>query len=175
MLRRGFGFWLWGALASALGCSGGDASVETGCVAASAPTAELGIGAETFAAVTDGQDVRLERGSQGGCHVSLAVQTGGFPGRRVTVDYTITRLDNDERVLRSRSVARLVGEGQTCEAAGIRAILMMPWDVEDVAVRIDATMVDELEREVEGGFEAVLRWPASEAGIEDRLLCGDPG
>jgi len=66
--------------ALALGTSGCE---ETGCEAVDPADAwvEVGDGEDAFAAIHEGQSFEVERGSQGGMHVWVSMQTGGIaPG-----------------------------------------------------------------------------------------------
>lgn len=172
MVAREFGICVAFALSLA-GCGGGDPAVGIGCALLDEASIELGQGAEAFGPPEE--TIRLARGPQGGCHLDLAVRATGLPGARLTLDFTIVDAEAGERVLTSRLVARLEGEGTTCEAYGIRALLARPWELEDRRIVVTGTVTDTIERTFADTLETTVLWPEPVDGVERDALCGDRG
>lgn len=164
------------ALLLACGASPGEDAGVTGCVTHETPSFELGTGELSFEPLVDGQDLRLTRGPQGGCHFWLALRTDGFAQRRLEVRYAMSDLDDAGReIIRTRATQSLKPRADApgrCELTGFTAFTLEPWRFENHRVRIQVDLNDDLGRT--GGASVSVRalWPMEVPGVERALLCG---
>jgi hypothetical protein len=135
------------------------------------PAVELGAGEVTFSPLADGQDLRLVRGAQGGCHFALAFRTDGFAGRRTRVDYALSNVTDGVEILESRQFVRLSPAGNRCQLVNFVAFVPDAGEHEDDRVRI-VVSIEEDGAKVERSVEVVARWPNPVEGLDRSLWCG---
>lgn len=163
-------------LFAACGGSDPDPTPPAGCTVHDTPTFELGTGDVSFSPLTDGQDLMMSTGTQGGCHFWLAVRTDGFAERRLNIRYEVFYADTGASTgsasnlnVRLKARADVVGQ---CEYVRYFGYLIKPWEFEDARVRIDVRLTDDLGRSSMQSTTVVARWPADVAGTPRDDLCG---
>lgn len=162
-------------LVLALGAGCGD-DVDDDCLTHANPSFELGTGVGTFEPLTDGQDLHMAAGLQGGCHFWLSLRTDGFSASGFTVTYDILYAESGESTGNTASVqARLSERGDApglCEHVGLSAFLEQPWRFEDQQVRIDVTLADADGRAATVSRKVIARWPEDGPGGDRTQWCG---
>jgi hypothetical protein len=159
------------AVASCSDSNGEDAG--SSCPTHANPTFMLGTGNDQFSPITEGQDLQMERGPQGGCHLPLAFRTDGFAQRRFTVEYRISFADTGMEIINSRETRNLTsaGGGQ-CELLAFRAFLLEPWNAEDQRLRIEVDVQDDLGQSAESTVIIRAKWPDGDGTTPRENLCG---
>jgi hypothetical protein len=157
--------------ASVISCGADEG--EADCTIHEDPTFQLGTGESDFAPLSDGADLEMSRGAQGGCHFTLAFLTDGFAGEETLVDYRMDNLVDGDRIIVSQQFVRLrAADDGLCQTTNFVALLVAPWNVEDDRVRIEVRLEDEAGTDTQS-VEVVARWPEPVAGIERDRLCGE--
>lgn len=150
--------------------------VDSRCLAHDNPTLEIGTGVEAFEALMDGQDLRMQAGLQGGCHVWVSLRTDGLAAPGLLVEYDVVRPATGESTGSAASAiveleARDDAEG-LCEFVGFTAFLESPWTFQDERVRLELTLTDANGRKATASREFVARWPESGPSGDPRQWCG---
>lgn len=106
------------------------------------PEITVGTGSDTYAELTDGQEVQIARGLQGGNHIWGAVRASrGLDPFQIELKYSV--LKNGVELSGEPSVfhLNLVGHGEFNEVAGLRGIIPDPQAVagQELVLRIVAT------------------------------------
>jgi hypothetical protein len=155
-----------------LGCG----EVEEGaCVTRSDATFQLGTGQDAFVPLSDGSELRMTRGTQGGCHLTLAFLTDGFAGEETLVRYRLDNLIDGREIIVSQQFVRLEPAGMgRCRATNFAAFLVEPWEAEDDRIRVEVKLEEEADgRSDTQSVEVVARWPEPVEGIERDRWCGE--
>jgi hypothetical protein len=109
-------------------------------------TLELGTGEWRYEPISDGDDVDLIRGAQGGVHVWLSVHATGFDPDRVTMEIVTEKLDGSLAPETSVVDVRLdpaAEEGAPMyELLGWPAVLAAPGCVVDSELLVTVTLTD---------------------------------
>src|SRR5688500_4296823 len=134
-----------GILVAWLVCACGDGGSGEGCPTHPDPTFELGAGEERFVPLTDGADLQMLRGDQGGCHFALAFRTDGFLGLETFVLYRLDNETDGEEIIVSQQFVRLrsAPEEGRCQTVNFIAFLPAPGTLANDRVRIQATLEEE--------------------------------
>jgi hypothetical protein len=109
-------------------------------------TLELGTGEWRYEPLSDGDDVDLVRGAQGGVHVWLSMRAMGFDPERVTMEIVTEKLDGSLEPETSIVDVRLdpaAEEGVLMhELLGWPAVLAAPGCVVDSELLVTVTLTD---------------------------------
>jgi hypothetical protein len=136
------------------------------------PTFVLGTGDTMFlGALVDGQDLKMERGPQGGCHLPLAFRTDGFVRDGLSIDYTLTDLDKAHVITTAGAlvdVAPAMEAPHLCEVLAFRAF-MSPgaMSAADDHIQIQVTVTDASGQSANKMVTVVARFPDVPASFPD--------
>ena len=115
----------------------------------------------------------MTRGSQGGCHFTLAFLTDGFRGRETLVKYRMDNLSDGQEIIDSQQFVTLdPADDGLCATTNFTAFLLAPWNAEDDRVRIEVTLEEEGSGDRQA-VEVVARWPEPVEGVDRDRLCGE--
>jgi hypothetical protein len=132
------------------------------CADDSAPWLEVGTGEARFEPLSDGQDVLLEAGAQGGWHLWLSVRAGGIgPGTaRIFVHAVPEGWDGPEQERSWRAPLGPTGEPFS-EGVGLVAVLSPAECLRDQPLRLDVTVADDHGTSARDSIVIVPRAPPS--------------
>jgi len=104
------------------------------------PTVDIGTGESSFEPLTDGQDVTLVRGSQGGHHMWMSLRVDGLDPQKVWLDADV-ELEGER--FRSRNITALTSEGDQDYLVGWPLVMTDPARVDGKVVKILVTLTDQ--------------------------------
>jgi hypothetical protein len=163
-------------LALALACGACGAPVET---QPAKSTMALGtIAADgSFAALTDGEDVTLVEGAQGGFHVWMKYRLEGVAPSHVAVLRTARRMSDDQLVLRSTGDADVGAGAAMWETPAATPMFMCPspigLSVVDQPIQFEIALTDDAGGAVASGTIALVpHCPVANADFCMRICTG---
>ena len=169
-LLRLAGLSLAGVALTASGCGEGEGADG---LCPGAPMLTLGTGRDAFEPLSNGQDLPLVRGIQGGCHVWLSLSASGIDGRRVTLSIEVRDVVTTELVAQSATLIRLSQlEDGSCGVVGFPAVFEAPWRLENRDVRLLVSLIDPNGVTLEVDRPVIIRWPQVSAGEDSLTACG---
>ncbi|MEW5852737.1 MAG: DUF2330 domain-containing protein [Myxococcota bacterium] len=117
------------------------AAVMSGCgTETPAPTVEIGTGESRYESLSDGQDVELVRGAQGGYHMWMSLRSQGLDPEKVWLDVE-TRVNGDKST--SSTVTRLTSQDDNDVLVGWPLIIAEPERVDGQLMEVHVTLTDE--------------------------------
>ncbi len=138
---------LWSALA----CGPQDVSTTT---------LVLGTGESRFESLTQGQEVTLVRGPQGGVHLWMSLQATGLNPQKVWLDVgtTLGEVHQD-----TRNITQLQSQGERAELVGWPVILDESVLVDGSVLQLHVVVTDETGESANGHIQVRVKLPAQAA------------
>lgn len=104
------------------------------------PTLELGTGEWAFEPLSEGQQVRLVAGTQGGFHVWLSMRAQGFDGTRLRMKLQLIPSSAPDQISGSDLELAFQPGDDGLEFIGWPAQLLMPWCFTDAPLTLDVEL-----------------------------------